>query len=208
MTELPPARDKLPGSPAPVTAPAPILDPSQLLDEWHRRFHNLKRAHFRAAWWYEKRNRRYGRGTIVLSAAAAPLTFVLAKAGLESDFYWVAVVAAVAALAGILATLQIFDRDSERAERHRVAGSVYAKLEGDVEEVCAFLPTDSQTLQRYAQQFRDEWHRLTGSSPVIPERIFKEVEDEIERRPPFRILSCKPENAQQGAPSDRPTIGR
>lgn len=190
-------------------APAsPILDPSQLFDEWHRRFHHLKRAHFRAAWWYERRNRRYGRATIILSAMAAPLTFVLAKGGFDSQFYWIAVVAVVAALAGILATLQIFDRDSERAERHRVAGGVYAKLEGDVEETCAFMPGDPATLQLRAQQFRDEWHRLTGSSPVIPEPIFKEVEGEIEKRPPFNILSKRIPGAQPPVAADAPPAAR
>ncbi|WP_447962993.1 SLATT domain-containing protein [Nitrospira sp. Ecomares 2.1] len=208
MTELLPGRNQQPPSTVTEVEALTILDPSQLLDEWHRRFHHLKRAHFRAAWWYEKRNRCCGRGTIILSAAVAPFTFILAKAGLESDIYWVAFVTLIAALAGILATLQIFDRDSERAERHRVAGSIYAKLEGDVEEVCAFYPIDRQTLQQHAQQFRDEWHRLTGSSPVIPERIFIEVEGEIERRPPFRILSVEPADAKQDAPADRPPTGR
>jgi hypothetical protein len=180
----------------------PILNPSQLFDEWHRRFHHLKRAHFRAAWWYEKRNRRYGRATVILSASAAPLTFVLAKGGFDNDFYWIAVVAVVAALAGILATLQIFDRDSERAERHRVAGGIYAKLEGDVEEACAFLPGDPEALRIRASQFRDEWHRLTGSSPVIPEFIFKEVEGEIEKRPSFNILPSRAADAQHVAEAD------
>ena len=197
-----PAVNARPGSP-PLQ---PILEPGQLFDEWHRRFHHLKRAHFRAAWWYEKRNRRYGRATIVLSTAAAPLTFVLAKSGLDGQFYWVAVVSVVAALAGLLATLQIFDRDSERAERHRVAGGIYAKLEGDVEETCAFLPASSEALQIRAQQFRDEWHRLTGSSPVIPEFIFKEVEGEIEQRPAFNILSRPALDARTAAAAGQPPV--
>lgn len=182
-----------PDTAQPASLAQPILEPSQLFNEWHRRFHHLKRAHFRAAWWYEKRNRRYGRATIVLSTAAAPLTFVLAKGGLDNELYWIAVVAVVAALAGLLATLQIFDRDSERAERHRVAGGIYAKLEGDIEEMGAFLPVEPEALRIRAQAMRDEWHRLTGSSPVIPEFLFKEVEGEIEKRPPFNILSRRPD---------------
>ncbi len=175
-----------PSARALLGAPEPILLPAELFDEWHRRFHQLKRAHLRAAWWYERRNRMIGRLTIVLAVSAVPLAFVVVLLGAENRLYWGVLAAAVAAFAAILATLQVFDRDGERAERHRAAGVTYAKLEGDVEELCAFMPIDREELQRHAQELRQEWHRLTGSSPVVPERIFAAVENEIEKRPQFR----------------------
>lgn len=169
-----------------LSAPESILLPSELFDEWHLRFHHLKRAHYRAAWWYEKRTRLLSRFTIILAVAAPPLAFVVPLMGAETRLYWGALAVVVAAFAAILASLQIFGRDAECAERHRAAGGTYAKLEGDVEELCAFMPADRELLQRHAQELRQEWHRLTGSSPVIPEFIFNAVEKEIEKRPAFR----------------------
>jgi len=160
-----------------------ILQPAELFDEWHLRFHLLKRAHYRAAWWYERRNRALSRITVVLAVMAAPLAFGMSVVDLETRVYWGALAGVVAVVATILACLQVFDRDGERAERHRAAGGYYAKLEGDVEELCAFMPADRALLQRHAQALRHEWHRLIGSSPVIPEKIYAAVEKDIEKRP-------------------------
>ncbi len=188
-----------------LSAPESILLPSELFDEWHLRFHHLKRAHYRAAWWYEKRTRLLSRFTIVLAVAAPPLAFVVPLMGAETRLYWGALAVVVAAFAAILASLQIFGRDAECAERHRAAGGTYAKLEGDVEELCAFMPADRELLQRHAQELRHEWHRLTGSSPVIPDWIFKAVENEIEKRPVFR---ASPNQGSDFADSQEPDYRR
>ena len=180
-----------------LTAVEPILPPAELFDEWHRRFYQLKRAHYRAAWWYEKRNRFMGRLTIVLAALVAPGALVLTMVERDGQFYLPALAALVGALAGILASLQVYDRDSERAERHRVAGNTYAKLEGDVEELGAFMPADGDTLQQRAQGLRNEWHRLTSNAPVVPERIFNAVEREVDQRPRLHLRRAEQRQDEQ-----------
>lgn len=169
-----------------LSASDSFLQPAELFDEWHARFHHLKRAHYRAAWWYERRARLFARATTVLAVIAVPLAFMATMLGAQTPLAWGVLAAVVAAFAAILASLQILDRDAERAERHRAAGCTYAKLEGDVEELCAFMPADRAVLHAHAQALLHEWQRLTGSSPVIPEPIFRAVEREIERRPVLR----------------------
>lgn len=159
------------------------IDPHELLLTWRRRFTHLKRSHYRACSYFEIRNRVFAVITIIFAASAPPLTYVATKLNLESDPMVLVVGTLVAALAGMLATLQIFFRDSERAERHRVAGATYAKLEGDTERVLAFPPGDEKALLHEVEKIRDEWTRLTGASPVIPEWIFRKVESEIEQAP-------------------------
>lgn len=182
---------------------SPRIDPHDLLLTWRKRFTHLKRSHYRSCSYFEIRSRVLAVVTIVLAASAPPLTYVATKLNLENDPTFLVLGTLVAALGGMLATLQIFFRDSERAERHRVAGSTYAKLEGETERVLSF-PQDEKTLQAEIDKIRDEWNRLTGSSPVIPECIFRKVESEIEAAPPFRSKSEAGWGlaAQQGAAAD------
>jgi hypothetical protein len=159
------------------------IDPYELLLTWRRRFTHLKRSHYRSCSYFEIRNRVFAVITIIFAASAPPLTYVATKLNLESEPVVLIFGTLVAALAGMLATLQIFFRDSERAERHRVAGATYAKLEGDTECVLAFPPGDEKALLNEVEKIRDEWTRLTGASPVIPEWLFRKVEREIEVAP-------------------------
>lgn len=183
----------------PASASATQYGP--LLADWLRRFHNLKRAHFRAAWHFERRHRRYGRITIALSTVVPPVLVLLgqpdARTVLTGLPYIFLALGLVAAIAATLATLQVFDRDSERAERHRVAGSSYAKLEADLELLIASMPAANE-LAGKVSEFRDEWSRLTGSSPVIPEAIFRQVEQEIET-PSSLLPRIKPGEPANGA---------
>lgn len=133
--------------------------------------------------------------TIFLAATAPPLTYVATKLKVDDDPQILILATMVAALGGMLATLQIFFRDSERAERHRVAGSTYAKLEADVELILAFPPKEDLQFEKRIDEFRDEWARLTGASPVIPERIFQKVEDEIEPPPPVQASTSSASTA-------------
>src|SRR3954451_18667022 len=142
------------------SALASAIQYGPLLADWLRRFHNLKRAHFRAAWHFERRHRRYGRITIALSTAVPPVLVLLgqpdARTVLTGLPYIFLALGLVAAIAGTLATLQVFDRDSERAERHRVAGSSYAKLEADLELLVASMPAANELASKVSE-FRDEW---------------------------------------------------
>ena len=176
----------------------PVVDSATqygpLLADWLRRFHNLKSAHFRAAWHFERRHRRYGRVTVALSTVVPPVLVLLGQPDTRTVLtglpYIFLALGLVAAIAGTLATLQIFDRDSERAERHRVAGSSYAKLEADLELLIASMPAAGE-MANTVTEFRDEWSRVTGGSPVIPEWIFKQVEQEVER-PSSLLLRLQP----------------
>ncbi|WNB76903.1 SLATT domain-containing protein [Methylomonas koyamae] len=184
------------------------LQPLDLLITWRRRFANLKRCHYRSCSYFEIRNRIFGAVTIFLAAAAPPLTYVATKLKVDDDPRILISATMVAALGGMLATLQIFFRDSERAERHRVAGATYAKLEADVELILAFPPTDALQFEKRIDEFRDEWARLTGASPVIPERIFQKVEHEIEPPPPVHADVSTTLPAQKGASADLATATR
>ncbi|GAA4029164.1 SLATT domain-containing protein [Actimicrobium antarcticum] len=169
-----------------------------LLADWLRRFHHLKSAHFRAAWHFEHRHRRYGRVTVALSTIVPPVLVLLGQPDTRTVLtglpYIFLALGLIAAIAGTLATLQIFDRDSERAERHRVAGSSYAKLEADLELLIASMPAAAQVANQVSE-FRDEWSRVTGGSPVIPEWLFKQVEQEVEKPSALLLRIQQPRSA-------------
>jgi hypothetical protein len=150
-----------------------------LVATWQKRIQYMKIAHYQSCNKFERRNKVLGTVVIFLAAAVGPATYVFDKLKLDSPATFLALVL-LGLSAGVLATLQIFFRDSERAEKHHSAGATYAKLEMDIETLAAFPPNDGKLLEARIGSFRDEWQRLTGQGPVIPARIYRMHSKEIE----------------------------
>ena len=182
--------------------PQAEVTPSQyaLVETWRRRIQHLKMAHYQSCGAFEFRNKILGTVVITLSAAVGPATYLTEKLKTDDSPEWRAALVLLGLAAGIVATLQIFFRDSERAEKHRAVGATYAALEMDIERLAAFPPKDANKLEIAIAAFRDEWQRLTGQGPVIPQGVYKRHAREIDGRP-HNI------SAQEVDPTDRPQAG-
>ena len=72
----------------------------------------------------------------------------------------------LAILAAILAGLQTFFRFGETAERYRVVGIGYEKVEKETEEILALQIKEN--IQEEIDALRDEMNKLANDSPDIP----------------------------------------
>ena len=167
-----------------MSVPPPNLPPTpdqmSLVETWRMRIQHLKMCHYESFGYFEFTNKILGTAVIVLSAAAGPATYLVEKLKVEALTSSQVSLVVLGLSAAILATLQIFLRHSERAEKHQSAGATYAKLEMDIERLAAFPPATSGLLEREVLAFRDEWQRLTGQGPVIPQWIFRRHKKQIE----------------------------
>jgi hypothetical protein len=163
-----------------ASSTAPTVDQLKLVETWRTRIRHLKMAHYEAYGSLDRTNKWLSAIVIAASAAAGPATYLVDKLKVESLTSTQVGLVLLGLSATVLATLQIFLRHSERAEKHHAAGATYAKLEMDIERLAVFPPETSERLASDVLMFRDEWQRLTGQSPVIPERIFRRYRRDIE----------------------------
>ncbi len=162
------------------------MNHTELVGSWALRVQRLKIGHYTAASRFERRSSRLGVVVIIVAALAPAISYLSASYNMSGDWRFVVATATLLFVSGMLATLQIFLRDSERAEKHRAAGATYAKLEMDIEKLLAFMPSDPEAMHSAVESFRDEWSRVTGGSPVIPQDIYDRQCAMIETREALR----------------------
>ncbi|MEY3300353.1 MAG: hypothetical protein RLZZ597_3613 [Cyanobacteriota bacterium] len=145
--------------------------------KWHKRVACLKDAHLQSSNHYERLNALLGASLISASALAGTLS-ALAPLVPEHGRIWSVATPLVSFVATVLAGLQIFFRFSERSERHRQAGSNYAKLEmildfWEAAPANSTGPGVSEPIPKHSlSAILNEWAWLTGGGPVIPRAIY------------------------------------
>lgn len=143
--------------------------------KWLARLCCVKAAHYVAANKYESRYLWIGFFLIVASATGPVLALFLAQLGTGAPPYLSFVAASVGGFATVLAGMQTFRRDGERAERHRKSGADHAYLEMRLERLM-MKPTPSEEEEDKAlRRLFEEWGRLTGGSPAIPRHIYAKM---------------------------------
>lgn len=135
-----------------------------LADNFLQRLHKAQAAHYAQC---EKLHRYYlwlNMATIACSTTvSAFLFFDYSKAIL-----WVRVIIlGLSILAPLLAAFQSQLGLAEKAERHRVAAAEYGKLRRRL-ETFAMNPGNTQEMQNFMDQLREDWDKVAVASPVTP----------------------------------------
>jgi hypothetical protein len=86
------------------------------------------------------------------------------------------------AAAALLACLQTFLGLSERADQHRLARDRYGALRRSLEILKTFSPSDPIELRRSITDIQRQMDRLAETSPAVPTRWKKKIEQEVELR--------------------------
>lgn len=159
----------------------------QLIRTWAYRVQRLKIGHYCAAARFERRGVRLGVIVICISSIAPAVAYIASAYDVAGDRWVVLGIAMIVFISGMLSTMQIFLRHSERAERRRAAGATYAKLELEVEKIAAFLPQEALSQRQSIEDLQDEWERVTGGSPVIPQDIYERECSGIEGERPRAV---------------------
>lgn len=103
-----------------------------VLKEWYKRVAVTQAAHYYSA--DSLNNRKYWLGvpTVILTTLVG--TSVFATVSQENTEAWVKICLGLASvIAALLASLQTFLGDSERSEKHRIAGAKYGALGRELE---------------------------------------------------------------------------
>lgn len=94
----------------------------KVLNEWYRRVAVTQAAHYYSADSFKNRKYWLGVPTVILTTLVGTSVFMTISQ--DSTQTWVKMCLGLASvLAALLASLQTFLGDSERSEKHRVAGS-------------------------------------------------------------------------------------
>ncbi len=145
----------------------------ELLSLWHQRVRRAQMAHFKTAVACERQHLFLGIPAVVLSTVVGSSVF--ASLQKEASFEAKLLIGTLSVLAAVLAAVQTFLRHSERAEKHRSAGTSFGALKKELEYVAAF-PPPAQEERAYSADFLERWNRLVENSPTPSEKVFVGIE--------------------------------
>ena len=154
-----------------------------LINLWLRRVGALKVAHYRSSVLFGTVNSILGGVLVTVSAAITAFgsMSLLIKSGSAADPGDISkLIPVITTVLGLIATIaagwQNLLRYGERAEKHRTAGATYAKLEMKAEHLLACWlqhPAEFAKQDDEIDDFYDEWVRLTGGGPAIPNCLYE-----------------------------------
>ena len=156
------------------------MNPNNIIEQWLRRIHHLKVAHFQAASYCDRSHLLIGLPLIALSAAIPVVSAAFAVSGASSTIAAQISIWGLGLTAAVLASLQTFLRHGERAEGHHTAGTRYASLELDVERFSNFPSPSQQNTEQFFKELTDRWKILTEQGPRLPQKIWRQVAPHVE----------------------------
>lgn len=158
-----------------------------LVTDWFRRARESQRVHYECGTRFSRLNYLLGIPTIVLTAAVGTAVFAsldTAAAGSARI-----IIGLVSILAAVLASLQTFLGFAQRADRHRAAGAGYGALRRSLEYLKTFPPSDPKEFQREVSEIQKQMDALAESSPEVPARMKRMIDEELKSRDHRRIFT-------------------
>ena len=152
----------------------------QLLRGWLLHAHKGRQRHDRAARRCDRQ--RLWVGSVAAALSAVVGTSVFASLGSDTSVNTKLAVAMISIVSAILTGLNGFLNLSERTERHRAAGVRYKTV---IRELERLLSAPSDLIARTEPPVVDVQKRLDDleeTAPVVPERVFDQVEQAWKRR--------------------------
>jgi len=142
------------------------MTPTDLISCWQSRINRMKDAHYAAATELQRGHMYLGLPATIGSAVVGATVFTSLA---TSTSVGVQIAAGLLSLvAGVLAALQTFLRQAERAEQHRLAGARYGTLKSEIELLATFPPPDPAQLEVSLHALRHRWDEIREKSPAIP----------------------------------------
>ena len=190
-----------------MTNPKLIFEPEnveELLQGWLLHVHKGRDRHDLAArrcdrirWWL-------GGSAAVLSAIVGTTIFAAVEKHLDNSSLTLKVlIISVGIFAAIVTGLSTFLNLAERTEKHRSAGVHYKEIVWELERILsqstAQMTRDDPALTKIQQQLAD----LEGTAPVVPEKLYAQVEDDWKHRGVKFVLKASDLYRSEGSVLDR-----
>jgi len=142
-----------------------------VLEEWYKRVAVTQAAHYYSADKLGSRKYWLGIPTVILTSLVG--TSVFATFQEESTEPWMKICLGLASVsAALLASLQTFLGDSERAEKHRIAGAKYGSLGRELEYI---LTIENGIAETRINELRARLDDLAIESPNNPLNIYRKA---------------------------------
>ena len=170
----------------------------KLITGWFERARDNQLTHDECGTRLSRWHYRLGIPIIVLTTAvAAAIFYSLGRLELSDPIKMGIGIASGAA--AVLACLQTFLGLSQRADQHKIACARYDALRRSLEILKTFSPSDPIELRRAITEVQRQLDRLSETSPAVPARWKKKIENELEIRSREHIFQLPV--AQRRAPT-------
>ena len=161
-------------------------DVERLIAGWFERARDKQLTHDECGTRLHRWHYRFGIPIIILTTgAAAAIFYWLGRSDLSDPIKMTIGIASAAA--ALLACLQTFLGLSQRADQHKMARDRYGALRRSLEILKTFSPSDPIELRRAITDIQRQMDRLAETSPAVPARWKKKIEQELETRSYDRI---------------------
>jgi len=145
------------------------MTPAELVTDWLSRTDRMKDAHYSAATVLQRSHMYLGFPSAVLSAIVGAAVF--ASLSLTDSVAMQVTTGLISLLASVLAGLQTFLRQAERAAAYRVAGANYGTLKSELQLIQTFLPADPTKIEARLEIVRRRWDEIREKAPALPSRL-------------------------------------
>ena len=174
-------------------------DVERLIAGWFERARDKQLTHDECGTRLNRWHYRFGIPIIILTTGvAAAIFYWLGRPELSDPIKMgIGIASAVAAL---LACLQTFLGLSQRADQHKMARDRYGALRRSLEILKTFSPSDPIELGRAITDIQRQMDRLAETSPAVPARWKKKIENELEIRSREHIFQLPVTNRRAPAP--------
>jgi hypothetical protein len=143
-------------------------DSISLLKEWQDDARVLLYAHLATAEKNRRLNMAIGGCSVMLSAIVG--TSVFSALGKNSSKYLQILIGIISILAAVLTALHTFLNLSDQVNKHQMAGSGFAALHKQLEQLIVCTPTSNEVLNDQMNQIRERWDKLRADSPAMSAR--------------------------------------
>ncbi len=146
----------------------------KILIEWADKAMCYRWLHGRSHTWYSWRNAYYTIPVIIISTLTGTANFAQSRVPVEYQDYFGMAVGGFNLLGGIVTTVQQFLKITQLNESHRVSTISWDKFNRNIKLELTKHPDERIPVKQMLKMCKEEFDRLTETSPIIPDRIIKE----------------------------------
>ncbi|MFC7339222.1 SLATT domain-containing protein [Haloferula chungangensis] len=171
-----------------------------LAKDWFRRCRESQMAHYEYGSLLESRHLWLGIPAVLLSTIVGTAVFASWESNAGGDALRI-LFGLLSMLAAAVAALQTFLNMSDRAAKHKAAGAAYGAIRREL-ELFKTLPCESEEeTKSFFLQVKERMDDLAASSPSIPSKHKRRIDDKLKSRIHDRIFQLQQReesNAESG----------
>lgn len=173
-----------------------------LAKDWFRRCRESQMAHYEYGSLLETRHLWLGIPAVLLSTIVGTAVFASWESNTGGSSLRI-LFGLLSMLAAAVAALQTFLNMSDRAAKHKAAGAAYGAIRREL-ELFKTLPCGSEEETRsFFQRVKERMDELAASSPSIPSKHKRKIDDKLKSRIHDRIFQLQPKEANNAESGPR-----